>query len=61
MTDFEWLSDDRQVQRTEFGNIVEMYANFGTDPFRYKGVIIPVRSVVARWVDTGKVEVFSAE
>ena len=61
MTDFEWLSDNRQVQRTEFGNIVEMYANFGTDPFRYKGMIIPVRSVVARWVDPGKVEVFSAE
>ena len=61
MTDFEWLSHDRQIQRTEFGNIVEMYANFGTDPFRYKGMIIPARSVVARWVDTGKVEVFSAE
>ena len=61
MTDFEWLSDDRQVQRTEFGNIVEMYANFGIDPFRYEGVIIPARSVVARWIDTGKVEVFSTE
>ena len=61
MTDFEWLSHDRQIQRTEFGNIVEMYANFGTDPFTYKGMIIPARSVVARWVDTGKVEVFSAE
>ena len=61
MTDFEWLSHDKQIQRTEFGNTVEMYANFGMDPFRYKGVIIMGRSVVARWMDTGKVEVFSVE
>ena len=61
MTDFEWLSHDKQIQRTEFGNTVEMYANFGMDPFRYKGVIIMGRSVVARWMDTGKVEVFSVK
>ena len=61
MTDFEWLSDNRQVQRTEFGNIVEMYANFGTDPFRYKGIVIPGRSVVARWIGTGETEIFSVE
>ena len=61
MTDFEWLSHDKQIQRTEFGNMVEMYANFGADPFRYKGVAIPGRSVVARWVGTGEVEVFSVE
>ena len=61
MTDFEWLSDDRQVQRTEFGDTVEIFVNFGTDTFRYKGVIIPGRSVVARWMDTGKIEVFVVE
>ena len=61
MTDFEWLSDDRQVQRTEFGNMVEMYANFGTDPFRYEDVMIMGRSVVARWIDTGEIKVFSVE
>ena len=61
MTDFEWLSDDRQVQRTEFGNMVEMYANFGTEPFEHEGVAIPGRSVIGRRVETGKVEVFSVE
>ena len=61
MTDFEWLSDDRQVQRTEFGNIVEIYANFGTDPFTYKDVAIPRRSVVVKWGDTSKTEMFSVE
>ena len=61
MTDFEWLSDNRQVQRTEFGDTVELIANFGTDPFEYEGVIIPDKSVVARWIGTGEVEVFSVE
>ena len=61
MTDFEWLSDDRLVQRTEFGDTVELLANFGTDPFEYEGVVIPGKSVVARWIDTGKIEVFSVE
>ena len=61
MTDFEWLSDDRRVQRTEFGDVVEIFANFGADAFEYRGMIIPGKSVVAIWINTGKVEVFSAE
>ncbi|RKU15215.1 hypothetical protein C6500_21240 [Candidatus Poribacteria bacterium] len=61
MTDFEWLSDNRQVQRTEFGDTVELIANFGTDPFEYEGVIIPGKSVVARWMDTRKVQAFSVK
>ena len=61
MTDFEWLSDNRQVQRTEFGDTIELFANFGTDPFKYEGVVIPGKSVLARWIDTGKVEAFSVE
>ena len=61
MTDFEWLSDNKQVQRTEFGDAVELFANFGVNPFEYEGMVIPPRSVVARWIDTGKVEVFSAK
>ena len=59
MTDFEWLREDKQVQRTEFGDTVELFANFGTDAFEYKGVVIPGRSVVARWVGTDEIEVFS--
>jgi len=59
MTDFEWLSDNRQVQRTEFGSTVELLANFGTEPFEYEGVVIPGESVMARWLGTGEVSVFS--
>ena len=61
MTDFEWLSHDKQIQRTEFGDTVEIFVNFGTDVFEYEGVVIPGQSVVARWINIGKVEVFSAE
>ena len=61
MTDFAWLSHDRQIQRTEFGDTVEIFANFGADAFEYEGMVIPARSVVARWMNTGKVEVFSVE
>lgn len=59
MTDFEWLSDDRQVQRTEFGDTVEIFVNFAADAFESNGIVIPGQSVIARWIGTGKVEVFS--
>ena len=61
MTDFEWLSNDRQVQRTEFADAVEIFANFRTDAFEYNGVVIPARSVVVRQIGTGKIEAFSVE
>ena len=55
MTDFEWLRDDKLVQRTEFGDTVEIFANFGIEPFEYEDLAIPGRGVAARWIDTGKV------
>ena len=61
MTDFEWLSDDKQIQRTEFGDVVEIFANFGAGAFEFEGVVIPARSVVARWINTGDIKVFSVE
>ncbi len=61
MTDFQWLTDDRLVQRTEFGDTVEILANFGENPFRYKGVIVMGKSVVARWLETDQIKVFSLQ
>ena len=61
MTDFKWLREDKRVQRTEFGDTVEIVANFRTEAFEYEGVIIPRQSVVARRIGTGEVEVFSVE
>ena len=61
MTDFAWLTNNRQVQRTEFGDTVELFANFEADAFEYEGVVVPGKSVVARWMSTGEIAVFSAE
>ena len=61
MTDFEWLSLDKLVQRTVFADTVEIFANFGTEPFEHEGRTIPGRSVIGRWVETGKVEVFAVQ
>ncbi|MYB94096.1 hypothetical protein F4054_07960 [Candidatus Poribacteria bacterium] len=61
MTDFQWLSEDKLVQRTEFGDTVEIFANFGTGVFGYEDLIIPGRSIVAKWIGAGKIEVFSVE
>jgi hypothetical protein len=60
MTDFAWLSEDRQVQRTVFGDRVELIANFGEKPFDREGARIPARSVVSRRLEKGAaVKVYS--
>jgi len=48
MSDFEWLTPDRMVQRTKFGNAVEIVANFRDEPFDLGGETIPGRSVGLR-------------
>jgi hypothetical protein len=40
MTGFEWLSADRLIQKTVFGESLEMIANFGSVPFRYGDITI---------------------
>lgn len=59
MTDFEWLSPDRLVQRTAFSDAVELFANFGTDSFAHEDLVIPARSVVAKLGDT--IQIFSSQ
>ncbi|MCX6377485.1 MAG: hypothetical protein NTU88_15865, partial [Armatimonadetes bacterium] len=59
MTDFAWLTPDHLVQRTTFGDKAEMVANFGERPFAYKGISIPGRSILARWLKTGKTQLFT--
>lgn len=60
LTDFEWLSADRMVQRTAFGDRVEMVANFTEEDFDYAGSLIPGRSILARRLATGEVHVYTA-
>jgi len=59
MTDFRWLSEDRMVQRTLFGDSLELVANFANEPFRHDGMEIPGRSILAKWVGTGQVTLFT--
>lgn len=53
MTDFAWLTPDRLIQLTVFGDRVEMVANFSMEDFDYQGKIIPKRSIMAKWRNTG--------
>jgi hypothetical protein len=59
MTDFAWLTPGRMVQRTVFGSVVEMVANFAVDDFEYAGAAIPARSVLARRLETGDARVYT--
>lgn len=54
MVDFTWLTPDRLVQRTRFGDEVEITANFGTALWRAKDWELPPRTAEARWLKTGE-------
>jgi hypothetical protein len=58
MTGFSWVTSDRMVQKTTFGNDIEMIANFRSVDFT-EGVRIPAESIVARHVGSGEVIVYS--
>lgn len=47
MTGFEWLSDDRLVQRTSFADGTRLVANFAEVPRTIDGLAFPPRSVTA--------------
>jgi len=60
LTGFQWLTADRTVQQTVFGDRVELIANFGEQEYRYDDLKVPARSVMARWRETGKRLVYTA-
>jgi hypothetical protein len=60
MTDFQWLSADRLLQRTVFDGKVEMIANFSLQAREYSGTSIPSMSILAHWKDSGETRLFSA-
>lgn len=59
MTDFNWLSSDRMLQRTIFGDKVEIVANFSHESRRYQGIDIPGRSVLAKWTENEKARILT--
>ncbi len=57
MTGFEWLTPDRAVQRTTFGDKIELIANFGDVDFTYQSLSVPKQSILAKW--DGKIMTYS--
>jgi hypothetical protein len=60
MTGFEWLTDDRMVQRTTFGDRLELTANFGDAVYHGGGVDVPPHAIVARHVPGGETATYPA-
>ena len=48
LTEFGWLTDDRMVQGTVFGDRVAIIANFAEDDWHSAGADVPARSVLVR-------------
>jgi hypothetical protein len=61
LTTFEWLSADRLVQRTVFGERVEVIANFGNSAASYQGRPIPHLGVAIRGLPGGDPAVYSVK
>lgn len=61
LTSFDWLTPDRMVQRTLFGDRLEVIANFRASEFRHQDRLLPASSVAVRWLDSGAVKRFSPE
>ena len=54
LTGFDWLTLDRTVQRTRFGDEIELTANFGRTPSRS----LPPLCIEARWLKSGRRQLF---
>ena len=60
MTDFQWLTPDRSVQQTNFGQQLNMVANFSDKPFTFHDVAIPPQSILACWPKTNESRLYIA-
>lgn len=54
LTEFRWLSADRRVQQTRFGDHVILTANFSEEHYRS----VPPMCIEARWVNEGRRELY---
>ncbi len=59
MTDFSWLTVDRRIQKTVFGDSVEMVANFSNQTYDYQNIIIPPQSIMGRTLADHKVKIYT--
>lgn len=54
LTEFDWLTPDRMVQRTRFGDEIELTANFSRATFE----TLPPMCIEARWLKSGRRQQF---
>ncbi|MGY0041271.1 glycoside hydrolase [Pedobacter sp. NJ-S-72] len=59
MTGFEWLTKDKLVQRTAFGKVLEIIANFSNTPFIYQSNTIPAHELLIHNLLTDKYEFYN--
>jgi hypothetical protein len=59
LTDFRWLTPDGTVQRTTFGDRIEVTANFGPTEIRCADAVLGKRSVLVRRRDLGTSQVYA--
>jgi len=61
LADFQWLTPDRRVQRTVFGDRFEVIANFGPAEFRRNDARLGPRSLQVRHLLTGRTQTYTAQ
>ena len=61
MSDFQWLTPDGTVQKTLFGNSIELIANFSTNDFQAAGATVSKGSVLAKWRGEEKSQAYSPQ
>ncbi|WFD11870.1 glycoside hydrolase [Tepidibacter hydrothermalis] len=59
LSQYEILSKDRLVQKTKFGDKVEVIANYKTESFEYEGRKIPAKSVEIYMIEDGVREIYT--
>ncbi|MEC0231664.1 glycoside hydrolase [Paenibacillus alba] len=59
MTRFDWLSPDRLIQKTTYGNKLEIVANYSSQSFSYENANIPAQSVWIHWLEKGETQIFT--
>jgi hypothetical protein len=57
LSNFQWLTTDRSVQRTRFLDDIELTANFGEKSFQS----IPPACIQARWEKEQRTQIFCPE
>ena len=58
LTSFEWLTPDRLVQKTTFGDRIEVIANLRPTEFRQPDRSVAAHSVMVHWRDSGQIKRF---